>query len=845
MAAAATTPADGPAPPTSVAVPAATAAAALPMPASGTHLAIPPESTVAKRPASAQSSPRRTEKGSAAYILKTLVAGGLAGSAAKTVIAPMDRVKILFQTSNPQYLKYSGTLFGVFRAINDIYSTYGVPGLFQGHSATLLRIFPYAAIKFMSYEQYKHWIMPRREDETALRRTIAGSMAGVSSLFLSYPLDLLRTRLAYEIRSAGASPGLLQTWSTIYHEPNQWSVRNKILGGTMNFYRGFVPTVFGMIPYAGVSFMCYEGLKAWALEREGWFVERVGKRENEDRTHLTWWAQLSVGGVSGLVAQTASYPFEVIRRQMQIGGKLATVSGDSTGGIKRFPSMIEMTRYIYQKRGLRGFFVGLSIGFMKVVPMHAVVEADAGNINEPFHSTMSTGFPVTARILGRLVRAGPAAAIAAHILSQRVPTTASTRAPKRAREEPAALLESHEVSAAPDDASGSSTPVSSASLNIPCADNAGTPPQCLVLADDAVWEWQSAQEQAMLASLSNASYAEQHHGDHDALNGATDSDASIAVAMMWEPHRAWYGSHAWWAFDQTEQQREDGIASGLDAAHFQTHVENTDGILLCAEEPPRKILRVTNEPDYENGPAKQHSEDNSVDADTVIPVGTVIPIDVLLVSETTADHSPSKSRKKRRQNKVGPADIPLDHDELIGMEVQRDIVYDESELTPEEIAIQRWSIAWREKRAAENAQELAEKMRQLEESHKHEQELLRRAHEQHTYAHKSTIYPSIYGTKANLIIQLEAQLHKRFEESGGVGYTQHIVAVGEEHESYNKVPRRALISSSEMVSKCENSIGSDSMVEDGELAEEGEIGEIAEMTATRVIWPVLPIRPLL
>lgn len=46
-----------------------------------------------------------------------------------------------------------GTWTGVFRAARDIKRYDGVRGLFQGHSATLLRIFPYAAIKFMAYDQ--------------------------------------------------------------------------------------------------------------------------------------------------------------------------------------------------------------------------------------------------------------------------------------------------------------------------------------------------------------------------------------------------------------------------------------------------------------------------------------------------------------------------------------------------------------------------------------------------------------------------------------------------------------------------------------------------------------------
>ncbi len=67
---------------------------------------------------------------------------------AKTVVAPLDRVKILFQASNPQFAKYTGSWFGVVTAMKDIYKDEGARGLFRGHSATILRIFPYAAIKF-------------------------------------------------------------------------------------------------------------------------------------------------------------------------------------------------------------------------------------------------------------------------------------------------------------------------------------------------------------------------------------------------------------------------------------------------------------------------------------------------------------------------------------------------------------------------------------------------------------------------------------------------------------------------------------------------------------------------
>lgn len=52
-------------------------------------------------------------------------------------------------------------------------------GLFQGHSVTLLRVFPYASIKFVALEQYRAIIMPTKESRnSATKQFIAGSMAG-------------------------------------------------------------------------------------------------------------------------------------------------------------------------------------------------------------------------------------------------------------------------------------------------------------------------------------------------------------------------------------------------------------------------------------------------------------------------------------------------------------------------------------------------------------------------------------------------------------------------------------------------------------------------------------------
>ena len=116
------------------------------------------------------------------YVLRSGLAGGVAGCVAKTVVAPLDRVKILFQASNPDFQKYAGTWSGAFRAVSLIYREHGVRGLLQGHSATLLRIFPYAAINFMTYDQAEALLMPTPETQTNARRFAAGAISGHSLL---------------------------------------------------------------------------------------------------------------------------------------------------------------------------------------------------------------------------------------------------------------------------------------------------------------------------------------------------------------------------------------------------------------------------------------------------------------------------------------------------------------------------------------------------------------------------------------------------------------------------------------------------------------------------------------
>lgn len=126
----------------------------------------------------------------------------------------------------------------------------------------------------------------------------------------------------------------------------------------LSFYRGFSVTLFGMIPYAGTSFLTWGYLRAR-------FVPHPPSTPGVPKSKVkpTPLADLVIGAVAGSVSQTVSYPFEVVRRRMQVGGLTQP---------DRWLGFRETALHVWSTSGWRGFFVGLSIGYLKIVPMTAV-----------------------------------------------------------------------------------------------------------------------------------------------------------------------------------------------------------------------------------------------------------------------------------------------------------------------------------------------------------------------------------------------------------------------------------------------------------------------------------------
>lgn len=280
---------------------------------------------VLPRPAASQSEGFKPGRS----VLNSLFSGAFAGAVAKTAVAPLDRTKIIFQVSSNR--------FSAKEAYRLIYRTYlkdGFFSLWRGNSATMVRVIPYAAIQFCAHEQYKgilgQYYGFQGKALPPVPRLLAGSLAGTTAAMITYPLDMVRARMAVTPK---------EMYSNIMHV----FVRISREEGLKTLYRGFTPTILGVVPYAGLSFFTYETLKKAHAEQTG-------------RAHPFPYERLAFGACAGLIGQSASYPLDVVRRRMQTAGvtghTYSTVSGT-------------MREIVTEEGVVRGLYKGLSMNWVK------------------------------------------------------------------------------------------------------------------------------------------------------------------------------------------------------------------------------------------------------------------------------------------------------------------------------------------------------------------------------------------------------------------------------------------------------------------------------------------------
>lgn len=229
--------------------------------------------------------------------------GGVAGAIAKTCTAPIERVKLIIQTQDANPRIKSGEVpryTGIVNCFSRVYSEQGFASFWRGNFTNVIRYFPTQAFNFAFKDSIKK-LFPRADPKKEfgkffLINMASGGLAGAGSLMIVYPLDYARTRLASDVGKGKRDfDGLLDCLKKTASGPK----------GLLALYNGFGVSVIGIIPYRGVYFGMYDSLR------------EMNPFKN-DLGLVGWLSKFGVAQVTAIAAGYASYPFDTVRRRLQM-----------------------------------------------------------------------------------------------------------------------------------------------------------------------------------------------------------------------------------------------------------------------------------------------------------------------------------------------------------------------------------------------------------------------------------------------------------------------------------------------------------------------------------------------
>ena len=86
----------------------------------------------------------------------------------------------------------------------------GVYGFFKGNGVNVLRIAPFSAFEFFFYEVYKNLLFSG-DNSSNSSKLICGGLTGMTASTLTYPLDLIRTKLSINVADSTVKPSIVGT----------------------------------------------------------------------------------------------------------------------------------------------------------------------------------------------------------------------------------------------------------------------------------------------------------------------------------------------------------------------------------------------------------------------------------------------------------------------------------------------------------------------------------------------------------------------------------------------------------------------------------------------------------
>lgn len=288
-----------------------------------------------------------SEKKESNFLVDFLM-GGVSAAVSKTAAAPIERIKLLIQ--NQDEMIKQGRLSHRYGGISDCFkrtvADEGIASMWRGNTANVLRYFPTQALNFAFKDKFKAMFKASKDDSYVAKfskNIAAGGAAGATSLLFVYSLDYARTRLANDAKSVAKGGGDRQFNGLV-------DVYRKTLAsdGIAGLYRGFGPSVVGIVVYRGLYFGLYDSLKPIVL---------VGSLQSSFlASFLLGWAVTIFSGI-------ASYPLDTVRRRMMM----------TSGAAVKYSSSFAAFKQIVATEGVGSLFKGCGANVLRGVAGAGVI----------------------------------------------------------------------------------------------------------------------------------------------------------------------------------------------------------------------------------------------------------------------------------------------------------------------------------------------------------------------------------------------------------------------------------------------------------------------------------------
>lgn len=278
---------------------------------------------------------------------KHLWAGAVSAMVSRTFVAPLERLKLEYIVRGEQK--------NLFELIKTIAVSQGLKGFWKGNFVNILRTAPFKAVNFYAYDTYRHKLLKLsgNEETTNFERFLAGAAAGITATLLCLPMDTIRTKMVAP--GGEALGGIIGTFRHM--------IRTE---GFFSLYKGLVPSIISMAPSGAVFYGVYDILKsAYLHSPEGrkriQHMKDGGDELNAfEQLELGTMRTLLYGAIAGACAEAATYPFEVVRRQLQMQVRETKLSAVAT------------CVRIVEQGGVPALYAGLVPSLLQVLPSAAI-----------------------------------------------------------------------------------------------------------------------------------------------------------------------------------------------------------------------------------------------------------------------------------------------------------------------------------------------------------------------------------------------------------------------------------------------------------------------------------------